>query len=422
MQSFILIIMYGDTKLSFIESLVTRPDLGFLENNGNLFLLPQQGNMDRPTRDAKNRVERVQRVVVGLRSLSSEAIRDLCDLKLTAFDEVVCDCACQIRAVEIAVFSKQFLGTGSSFSERIDRLFRSLCDVPLGLSPFRSTDLGIIVLSHILHRIKGEVVKQMMCRGCGGEGDDLIDKTRAEMLSNVLGDDRVSKSIVNRAQSTLATMSCHRLVELVQVLGLPVGRFLNETVLKRVPLPGNTERLELPCFLSIEAALEVAACKEIPVLIKSKLTDHAFEASSQEVFDVRFLCRSILTGEQASLIQCENIPENQGILVIEGFRARCSGLIVNETLTKHDQRLRSQDLAHLIRINAAAHPQFSSVVTREEEQTWMKGFPELAQRLKNLSLEAESTGCTVKNPSLFVILHVHASTLAEEGFVGGVQC
>lgn len=361
--------------------------------------------------------------IIGILRLSSEATKNCSVLKLRETDGLARDCACQIRAIENALFAKRAASFCKDFTEALDREVVRLQHLPISsLSTLRrilpqlpflnDTDFQIFVLSSMLFRARREDLVEKTCVGCNGQGQDLSDKTDGTELIPFLSK-RLVPGIVSRAQEALANMSCQRLCELS---GIPLEaiRKISRPCCSKKPRheEEKTERSELPCFVSIEAMLKLAAAHGLLVLIKSKVTEHCFEKSSTDPFDTAILCEAVASESGTTLTPLDRCAlQNQPLLVIEGFRSSCK---ISEEPNSYKKRLQGLDLATLVRINAAAHSQFTGGVSLEEHE-----LGDLASRLESLSIAAEREGCTLHNPTLFVVLHVFCSSAMEEGVLGG---
>jgi hypothetical protein len=396
------------------------------------------------------------KTAIGILQIAEKTVSML-PFSLRCSDGPAADNACQIRAIEVAILAQKFMleeskrsearATAASLQKKIADLKTvlgalgskkklTLCSDSTDTHCVTDPDLRIFVLSSLLSlaRCEEEVETTCPCMKTAKKVKEKLESQKLKEIPQVL-----QKPIIIRAQELLAKESCSRLLQLVAEKALPVSQDLNPSMVKLVDrkLPPiqkgggkfdpskptrkiahqdeRAEREELPCFLTIEAAFQLASSFDVPVVITQVEMEHRFEQKEGALKATKSFCKAVIGDHgKAILKKCLPPSENQPVIVVEGYMSKC--------LPHHELHHGEDiDFASFIQMNAASHPQYTDGGDSPEERACERELMEksglskkICAKLAELDVASQEVGCSKENPSTFCTFHVVASTTEEE--------
>lgn len=398
--------------------------------------------------------------------------------KLSDFDPLVSDCACQMRALFVALYVTKILSKPSTIREL--SLLKAQLDVGIrvvqrkilsitprdetrpaprknmaladvlnheGVELQGSSKLVTLAYAFLLTKTKSGGTRVSSCADCNTNVSGFQESTDYE-AANVLihrvdpapqaalpaqeehkgakvkakAPNRM-KTLVDAAKIALSKTSC----ELIQdaSCGLDLDP-LAQLLLKKVQKVHGRD--ELPCYATCQVVFKMAMKENIPVLLKVRKARHLVE-SLRDPYDVTFLLKPIELqsgAQRKGFIACRPTREdmNKAMIVVEG--QRCGASIQTETTEEYAERLGNENFMDLIAMNAGAHKQYSAdgiqIPLVEEIAKKMPLAAELLlQPIAELSERAQQEGCMHNNQKLFAITHIFCDTLRNQLIDLGVE-
>jgi hypothetical protein len=298
-----------------------------------------------------------------------EALHNLIDGNLQAFDALVGDTACHIRALYIAM------------------LYDKLQAAQVSTDRVTQDELDFATLSFMLTKTKEVNYSDL--------GSIIVEKTNYKLLDPTLSKAK-GDLLIKKAQTKLAELSVNFLQE--------QAKLFNDTGLQQalsiVLIDDHIfKRKTIACYPSLKLIFLCMIAQERPLIIK--LTRPCSECSSKRHV-MGFFYKPIdgiftfCTPEQGDL--------NRAALVIEGF---CELRQLCREFQHFCFKFQEYSIFDIILANAAAHPQFAgknnqdeTVLNLQEELTFYTRF-------------AQTHGCCNKNPALFCIDHISCKTVKQ---------
>lgn len=354
---------------------------------------------------------------------AKEAIDALTTGDLQAFDALVSDCACQIRATQITVLAKTPARVGAlaprkaELASQIEQLKKQLAGMQqdvknltvlalhdMGMDRAVSRDVALLTRAYLLTKAKQLQNKATQCPDCPLVVKAVREITDEQQLNKLqkFTKAKILNSIVAVAKSQLADMG----VQFLQAAlpQLPLAAHTREVMLRR----------EIPCILSIRAMLQLALMHDIPLFVRVRKAAHPFECAT-DPYDVEQLYRkggvfhealtpvqSVLDAFCGKLLPCSQPVAGLGpVIVIEGHRYGQD--IINESTEAYRARLLQESIEDIIEMNAAAHKQYSNGGTVADLQLSDARAVQQAAR-------ASEVGASLQNQRLFSITHIFAES------------
>ncbi len=372
-------------------------------------------------------------VVRSLIKVAKEAILGLVQGKLNQFDALCSDMACQVRAIRIALLAKQLLAN----KDLLNQIATALQDMmkklhlrfqKMNLVGFKLkgslkdnvSDCDVLIPEELIYFVRCAlltITKQehpiKVCCPCHKQLVEMSkDKSqpafaRISVSSKSIRSSKIDAdllTIIEKTKAIVSEISCKEMISQLQ------GHVLtNKKLMKEINV---NKRVELPCFLTVQGALQIASEKNIRLLIKSMKASHTVLLKKKDPVDVQLLysLTSIQGQITSKLISLEDVEEEEPLIVIEGQRYG-----KEETTQEYAKRLTEANIVDVILQNAARHNQYSDEKGDKElvleEDSDIKN---LVTHLTNLSIEADKNGCSMVDQSLFRIVHIYSNTLKGE--------
>ncbi len=368
--------------------------------------------------------------------LAKKTIEILQSGTYSALDALVSDAACHVRAVTISHLVKEILADSAS-QPYLDEIYQKLsgrintihqlknklgsqkravvhyCIPQHTGDPLKEYELEIdsrlILLTKacLLGQIKQIQKINQKCLHCDKNAPTIVEQTDINKLSQIetsilkkVESEKI-KQIVNTAKSTLSTECCAILKELsLKATPITLSKYLHSD---RV-INGRTEIAVAP---AIEALIAISASQQIPIILRSKSSDHTPE-NIENPYDIELILqgKENKDGLDLELISKDTLDESDPVIMIDG--QRCPHHEGDEIISKEQalERLQKTGIKNAIMSNAAAHPQYSNCKQGNRDDEDLR---ELSNLLEGLKIE----GCTGDNQNIYSIKHVFASSLKE---------
>ena len=391
--------------------------------------------------------------------------------KLIDFDPLVSDCACQSRALFVALFVKKLLskpvmqGEIRSLKTKltlgIEAVQRKITVITpkneLKPAPKKNllffdaitleeADLQVpsklvtLATAFLLTKTKGSGTRMSACGDCSevvAGFQESTDYEAANILIHRLDpppqvaskeeskneggkakakakDSNKMKAIVDAAKVALAKTSCELILE--------ASRGLELDPLAQLML-GKTQKVhgrdELPCYATCQVVFKKAMKENISVLLKVRRAPHLVE-SLRDPYDVALLLKPVqLTSGNKRFVACHPAKEDMHSPLIVVETQRCGAVVQNETTDEYVQRLCNENFMDLIELNAGAHKQYSAdgvqISLVEEIAKKMPSAAEfLLESLADFAARAKLKGCTHDSQKLMAITHIFCDTLKNQ--------
>ncbi len=361
-------------------------------------------------------------------TIMHEAIASLRQRRLTDFDALVGDRACQIRALFVARFATAYFSSPSMHTElcalqrtlmrkirvmqreleRTDTLRQSVTTASV-LEPLEievPERLIHMAMAYLLTKTKEKGETSSECPQCATQVTHCYKEHTNYELANLasIGMTRTQICvIVDAIKIQMSRISCtyvaQEAAELSSELTLPVLEMLSGAHL----YTSSNGRCEVPFFATVAVVFQSVIRHNLPVLIKVRRAVHNV-VCTQDVYDEVF-CLKPVEGELRRVVPT-NEDMNKPCIVIEAQRN--AALLEGETVEQYRTRLTQANMMDVILMNAAHHPQYTDR-SAELSGTELERAP-----LRALSSRAEQEGCCQENQRLFCISHIFADTLANQ--------
>jgi hypothetical protein len=354
-----------------------------------------------------------------------EAIQNM---KLSEFDGLVGDCACQIRALFVARFVQIELSRRSQIIEckalqamLLEKIIllkekRAQIDGSNLLRPLKKPLSLEEVLKH--DQLEVQVSKKLFimndafflnaAKSLQTVTQD-VDGKKVFMVREITDETRVVAEVgpccrvsmvIKEAKKRLAEVS----VYFMQREGQALEDELTKKLLQNVK--SIQGRKEISCIASVSVVFKAALQFDIPVLLKVRKARSVYE-NPRDPYDTILLFKPYEqeNGTKSFVkAKCRKRDLDVPAIVIEAQRSDLS--CQAETQEVYQRRLEQHDLLTLILLNAASHKQYS----QEKE----KLSPELQKPLDSLAEKARLLGCTQDVQKLMTITHIFCDTLSNQ--------
>jgi hypothetical protein len=365
-----------------------------------------------------------------------EALKNLQECNLSAFDPLVGDTACQIRAAKILEIAlsldpttklklKSIIEQCGKVQDRILELLQgkdakekrkkeknaekkiTIEKIPCTLASFRKEndleienipeDLLFAIESLILSKIKALVLEE-------GQRVETIDPNLLNKNFEVQIAKEPLRNLVLQLQKSLSERSIHFVQQQAELFSQEKNPLQQEDSLKQCVsdqkiLNDHIGRCALPCFFETEILLRgLAEKKRLVTLIIRKPKETTSEEKGSSQLNLLFQGRGVEKTEfqRLDLNEEKNKSdlENSPAFVMEG---ESSSMVDRDILDQFDK----EGLFSIVLANAAQHPQFP--------KNFEKGIGEKfqnTQRIEDNRKISEQIGCSENNKKCFFIHHV----------------
>ncbi len=381
------------------------------------------GLLKNPIKTQRNELE-YSRAVHLVYKIARSAIESVEKGKLVELDPLVGDCACQMRALMIADFVRNYQGN-KEFAKEVAKMKATLTsaigvlvkkisvlslqtkvlegtvqqlitreDMEISVTP----EILMLAQCYLLTKTKHHGNEETLCHDCEKAVSGLTDVTAEGKLGSVQKDlgGKTQRSIVECAKMALSAASCAYVMKDAPCDVDDLAKhLLSKTHIKEI-----YGRQELPCYASCVAVFAKAKVKQIPILLKVKKAAHTTR-NPQEKFDVALLLKPAENGGSYQAVLPKKEDLEAPVIVIEGQRS--GQAILAEGADQYLARLMRQRFMTLIRLNAAAHKPYSDAKLAIAN-------PEL-ERIAKI---AKEVGACHENQSLFSITHIFCDILKNQ--------
>ncbi len=367
--------------------------------------------------------------------------------KLMQFDALVSECQCQLRAIMVAIIATEYFREGSPLPKKFEEVQRKITVIENALvKKFEEVEnvsrtqlkyreqtlqqvlqealqedgnmqipeeLLPLVFSYMLTQTKLQKSSKQICTSCNEmvpSGKEETDFNKLQSLEKK-AIQKVTCNIVEIAKNALSKMSClsiQRLAQkcsssLVQEMLGEENMQLSKIVEKKFSLP----RVMLPCYYTIRAVYDAAIHLNIPIIIKSKMSQHMPEVFS-DCFDTYMLI------DQKKIYPLKEVDEKLKklpALIIAGQRT--GSQVKNEPQEMYEKRLLQTPFLDILEMEGAMHPQYIGNQMLDSVPL-LKKNPEEMKRLLFLQERAKKEGCCYENQTLFCVNHIFCETIGSQ--------
>jgi hypothetical protein len=336
----------------------------------------------------------------GSHKMVLSALNAFLKKQFPAFDALVGDAACQTRAIMVAALAqnesvivtcKKDLQMVTACNLAIQKNAKNhACSCCISQESLELAKMYLLQTTRTIHPAVQE------CSHCKEKTATFKEKTEAGKLSGIYKTNIAHlKTMVNCCSQALASES----ISFLQEQAKSASSEMTQKMISQENTFVLNERKEIPCFYSLQAVMDIAKARQIPLLIKVKKSEHAMEKSHKDPFDTAILEKN---GKESVLLQ-------DPLIIIEGMR------INEDSQEVYQQNLLKMNMAHLIQCNAAQHSQYTgnkglaSVPLLQKEE-----YSEEKKNLEILAEQAKSLGCHDKNRALFCITHIFCDTMEHQ--------
>jgi hypothetical protein len=372
--------------------------------------------------------------------VAKSALTCLENKELCQFDALVGDTSCQIPALIVTSFvkeeqvgmKKELIKLSSTLDEKIQVIAQNMktCGDKMTSSSLLEvlTPFDLTVPKKIIPLIQARLLKEVrsleepylglnkkqpplkppICAVCQKEAIFAIkDRTTPCNLNHFLPKIKYGgppketlNTITDSSQKALAQFSCDFIAQATESAGLDktLSTMLGEQNIRVI-----SNKPQLPCLYTISAVFEIAAKKQIPILLTVRDAKHT-EETLKDPYDLMFY----YVAPNGKYVR--GIPKkaqlDDPLIVIEG--QRCGNKVA---LREYQKRLLSFDILHLLKLNAASHAQYTG-----DGESFPRNIKLITQdeksQIEQLMKEAEKQGAFPrKNQSTLDITHIYPSTL-----------
>lgn len=355
---------------------------------------------------------------------------------LTAFDAQVGENLCQIRACKILYLAKKWLYTPSErieFSKEIEIFKNYKVNLELIIfnwenairhsSAFDKNLDGTESISHFFSRngllfdVSDDFVFIIM--SCFLTHFNIRDNNipvaiNLEYISRELHISKYrSKRLTHKYQQLICKLGCDFIIKIAKKLPPELG-FMD--VLPTLYQISDENRAVLPCFIVSQIIFYHSIKEKLPILLIVHQFPAVTDQSSSNV--IYFLLINDKDNAVCSLVSSTQYESKHCMVV--------SGEVISafeENVKDYINRVLIEDPLKLVLANTASHPQYSGKkLTELRQNPFQMPFNECnqankerhEQHLMAMQQFALDYGCSKRNPSLFFLKHIYASTLAAE--------
>ena len=385
-----------------------------------------------------------------------KTIETLLAKELSAFDALVSECQCQLRAVMVAQIATRMLSdceflasilkAKNALTALSDRLTEKLEEVEVasrqrGRQQFQTTNVQAVLQgalneaypmlvpqeviplsqSWMLNMTRQFKTVQNECLDCKEKVDGLGEATDAGklgVLEKNITKTGLYKKIVELAKYNLSATCCRYIQKEARSHSSPLVQLMLGDENKRyTPVISGTfslRRAMLPCVYTLMASVQAAVGCNIPIVIKNKRAQHTLELLSDK-FDVALLY------EKGAFVEVAKLPPDpRPCIVIEGQRT--GGITRDESTEDYIRRLTARAFIEIVEMNGAHHSQYAGKIEVAgivqqmmlESVPLLQSYPDELRRLKQLQVQAEAEGCCDVSQTLFKITHIFSDTVANQ--------
>ncbi|HXF29028.1 MAG TPA: hypothetical protein VN457_04200, partial [Chlamydiales bacterium] len=252
----------------------------------------------------------------------------------------------------------------------------------------------------------GQKSSAVTCLDCNEKVNGLQQRTVYSRVKNIhkFASEGNIQAIVDGAKVALTATSCAFIREQAQAVAEDPTVSLMLSTKNRTYIHG---REEMPCFASLMTVFKSCLAQGIPILLKVKKAAHTVE-QKPENYDVRLLLQPKNGAFQA--VKLTEADKKAPLFVLEA--QRCGKAIAEESAETYQQRLMHSKFMTLMRLNAAAHKQYSDatlqVPTLVEESADKDSL--VSKEFSALQEAAKKHGCCFENQTLLRITHAFCDT------------
>ena len=335
-------------------------------------------------------------VAAGSHTLAKSALQHYSEKNFSEFDALVGDAACQVRAIMVATFAqkeeimeqsrKDLEKVGSCLKAIEEKSANHTCSCVLAKESILLTKMHILKTTRSIHKI------ELKCGHCDTQIPTFKERIEPKLIIPLYKTKTKSQKVVDSCSQSLSQFG----IAFLQEEAKSASSEVTQKMISQENVLVLNQRQEIPCFYSIQAIMDIAQKKHIPLLIKVKKLEHALEKSHDDPFDTVILQKN----------ETKEAKTDDPLIVIEGMR------ISDEAPESYKTKLLGHNIVHLIHCNAAQHAQYTGNKGLESVPLMQKElFLEEKTRIETLANEAKILGCSDKNRSLFCITHIFCDTI-----------
>jgi hypothetical protein len=380
-------------------------------------------------------------------TITQNALKAFVDQNLEAFDPLVSDTACQIRARMITGFAEKYL-SDSGFQKEVTTLLDTLSTKAQEMATRAqkvtshkekvarksfyeflkkehfeldvSEEVVLLTSAHLLTKSKEVRAVKTACLhpDCQAEVLHDVERTNNKLIDNQgLLSVKGTEAYVLQGKRRLAASSCRA----VQQVAKASSDAMTQEALKEIRLV--EKRNQLPAYYTLKAVFENFLTTNTPLFVMVVNAPHTVDGGKRDPGLVNLFMKPDSTRRDFFIVKPTAEDTLRPAVFIKGQRSGSE--VKDEPVQDFVQRFSKVSFMSIVKTFAAAHPQFTDKEAVEsiplfadcENNALVKEERDLVLQQRR---EADALGTSMKCQHLFTLVHMSATTLKAQKAEGRV--